>query len=481
MTLNRNTAAPALDTVRTGPKSSSPAPRPGRPHQGTEKERNLLSIPAIRWFLTSKLYPAVFSWPTIGVFALIVYSTLWGPPQASANAGSALTWVLWWPAIPILFFLLGRFWCAICPFATLNDLVQRFFGLNYPVPKFLKKYGIWIIDAAFILITWADHIWGIVESPRGTGYLLTLLVTGVVLTAVFFPRRTWCRYLCFLGGLSGNYSRSGILELRATPEICKTCAKAFCYKGNGQTAGCPVFEFPKTMDTNAECNLCANCLKTCPNESIRLSPRPATSELWFIRKPKFEEAFLAIVIVGIVLVQNATMLSPWKTLLQTLETGFGVTKDWAFTGAFLAAMALPFAIMWIAGLFSAKGSDDRLVENFTRFGYAVIPLDLAGHVAHNLYHLLAEGLSVVYTTAAVFGVQISGSNALLGDGAIKVMQFALITLGTLGSIYTVYKIASRNESNPGRVRSRMIPYAIALALFGILNIWLFTLPMAHRV
>ena len=43
-------------------------------------------------------------------------------------------------------------------------------------------------------------------------------------------------------------------------------------------------------------------------------------------------------------------------------------------------------------------------ENFARFGYAVIPLDLAGHMAHNLFHLLAESGSVVYNVAALAGL-----------------------------------------------------------------------------
>ncbi len=98
-----------------------------------------------------------------------MFQLLLGPESAHDNFGTALTWVLWWPLIPIIFLFLGRFWCAICPFATINDLVQKFVGNNRPVPKFLKKYGIWIIDALFIFITWSDHVWGVVENPLRLG------------------------------------------------------------------------------------------------------------------------------------------------------------------------------------------------------------------------------------------------------------------------------------------------------------------------
>src|SRR5581483_9397465 len=174
--------------------------------------RGLLDNAAVAALLKSRLYPALVAYPVLVVFGYIIYSLLWGPGTASANLGTSLTWVLWWPLIPLAMFALGRFWCAVCPFGTTIDLVQRVAGLGRPVPPFLKRYGIWIIDAAFLLITWADHAFGIVESPRGSGYLLGLLVVGVVATGVLFERRAWCRYLCFLGGLSGNYSRaSGIV------------------------------------------------------------------------------------------------------------------------------------------------------------------------------------------------------------------------------------------------------------------------------
>ena len=398
---------------------------------------NLLTNKWIKAFVQSRWYPGIIQWPTLLLFMLIMFQLVLGPVSAHDNFGTALTWVLWWPIIPILFLFLGRFWCAICPFATLNDLVQKFVGNNRPVPRFLKKYGIWIIDALFILITWSDHVFGVVENPFGSGVLMLTLTTGVVFSGSFWERRTFCRYLCFLGGLSGNYARTGMIALRGTPEICATCTIATCYKGTEKVDGCPLFEFPKTMTSNANCNICANCIKSCPNDSIQLTLRPPTKELWFIRKPKLEEAFLSAVIMGIVFVQNITMLEVWGSILGWLERVTGTTSyAVTFTITFAIAMSIPVALLALASWVANKFNKDSILQNFTRFGYAIIVLDVAGHIAHNLFHLLAEGKSILYTDR------------------------------------------KSTRLNSSHVR---ISYAVLMVILTAINIWLFVLPMAMRM
>lgn len=444
------------------------------------RSRGLLDNRLILGFLQSRWYPAVFAYPVLVIFGYIIYALLWGPAAASANLGTSLTWVLWWPLIPLAMFAAGRFWCGICPFGTTIDLVQRVAGLGRPVPPFLKKYGIWIIDVVFLLITWSDHVFGIVESPRGSGYLLGLLVTASVVTAVYFERRTWCRYLCFLGGLSGNYSRTSGIQLQATPDICATCTDQYCYKGRDGIPGCPVFEVPRVMNSMADCNFCAACIKSCQKGSLRLFFRKPTSELWFLARPKLAEAFLAVVIVGIVLVQNITMLSFWEPLMEALQGMLFGSRVAAFTSVFLVAMAVPFLMMYAAAFFTGAQTGEGIVRTFARFGYAVIPLDLAGHMAHNFFHLFAEGKAVAYNTAALFDVYVTGPLALFSNSTIQALQFGVLGLGVAGSIFTAYKITQRSVGQ-GRTVRAFLPQLVVLVIFALVNVYLFTLPMAHRV
>lgn len=439
---------------------------------------NLLSIPWVKKFIQSKWYPGIFQWIVLVVFSVIVFELVAGTVNPHRNFGTTMTWVLWWPIIPILFIAAGRFWCAICPFGKVSDLVRKIVGSERPMPKFLRKYGIWLIDLFFIGITYSDHVWGIVESPRGSGYLLLGLVTMVVVTSVFYERRTFCKTLCFLGGLAGNYSRSGALELRGTPDICRTCKSQACFKGSEKAEGCPMFQFVRTMDSSAECNICGNCVKNCPNDSIRVSFRTPTKEIWGLKNPKLEHASLAAVIMGIVFVQNITMLSIWQDILAGIGSVTGTSNYVVnFTIAFILSMALPILLLLgTAKIASFLGMSGTVKQNFTRFGYAIIPLDLAGHLGHNLFHIITEGKAVWYNSLALFGVNSqAGELSLASTSTVQILQYTIIVIGMIGSGYTAYKLG-----NTVKFKSMLPVYGFML-LLAIINIYLFSLPMDHRV
>ena len=308
--------------------------------------RNLLAYRPVAAVLRSRLYPAVFQWLTTLVFVVIIWQLVLGPSSAHDNLGTALTWVLWWPLIPIVFLLLGGFWCAVCPFGWLSDQVQRLVGIGRLVPAFLKRYGIWIIDASFLLITWADHVWGIVESPWGSG----LLLLGF-----------WADTLAWLASVTGTSSYA----------------------------------------------------------------------------------------------VNYTIF----------------------------AVSLPVGLLYAASRAAAqRGGTAR--DYFAAFGYALIPLDVAGHIAHNLFHLLAEGKSIAVTALALVGREGGDtSTALVGNDTIQVLQYLLIALGVAGSLYTAQRIAASRSTGRSRPARRLLlaPYVTLVLALAAVNGWLFALPMAHRM
>jgi ferredoxin len=445
---------------------------------------NLMNNKIVSTVLKSKWWPAIPQAITIWVFAVITWQLLFGPRDAEYNLGSLYTWILWWPLLPITFLLTGRFWCAICPFGLINDVVQKAFGRNKPVPKLIKNYGIWFIDALFIFITWADHLFGIFSSPLLTGGLMLILITGVVVSGALWQRRTWCRHLCFLGGLAGNYARNSMVELRATPETCATCkSKAACYNGTATVAPCPVFEFPRTMETSENCNLCGNCVKSCPNNSIEIRLRPISKEIYSIHnrkdEPKFDEAFLAIVVMGIVLVKNMDDFAHpiWAGALQWVQDFTHTPYAIAFTLLFLVVVNIPGVILTLMSLVAQFVNGDSWKANLTRFGFALIPLDMALVVSNTCPDLLGNGRALLYSALALFGVESGDAPRQLIDGAIiRDVQYGLIVIGAAISLHSVYRIAHHYFDAKGHVTRTLAPYSAMVAGFAVLMLWIFSHP-----
>ncbi len=65
-------------------------------------------------------------------------------------------------------------------------------------------------------------------------------------------------------------------------------------------------------------------------------------------------------------------------------------------------------------------------------------------------------------------------------GIIQFLQFGLLALGFIGSLLTAYYIA-KNNSTSGKVWGTFVPYAVLMVVLTIMNVVLFTLPMAMRM
>lgn len=447
-------------------------------------------VDVLNKILKSKYFPVSFQIVNVIVFSFVIAALFWGPRDTGENFGSTITWILWWPVIPITFFLFGRIWCAMCPFATIGDWLQTHFSLKKPVPKFLKKYGLWMINISFIIITWYDLTFGMVSSVRASAIFLLFVVAAAALTSILYARRTWCRYLCFLGGVFGNYSQTSMLELRSDPNKCKSCKTLDCYNGNEKAPGCILYEVPRVMDSNRTCNLCGDCLKSCRKDSpkVKLRNAPAT-ELWTKRKPRLDEAFLAGSLVGIILISGFGMLDIWKPFFNGFQNFVGISNEkFAISILFIIMLAIPVILLTFASIISSFFSKESAISNFTRFAYALIPLNLAAHFAHNQFHLLGEGKSIGWVTAnllaggkaveaADHGASEEISAALLNSSTIQMLQYILVIIGITASLYVAYRIYKRQEN---RSLATLLPHTMLVLTFGILTFMLFTLPMGMR-
>jgi hypothetical protein len=74
----------------------------------------------------------------------------------------------------------------------------------------------------------------------------------------------------------------------------------------------------------------------------------------------------------------------------------------------------------------------------------------------------------------------SASPALVSMETIQFLQYGLIALGFIGSLYTAYRVAKNNHSGALAWRT-FAPFAVLIVVLTIMNVYLFVLPMAMRM
>ncbi len=269
---------------------------------------NLLRDEKVRATLRNPWLVPALTWICMGFIALVVFLTLRGAlaPEGDplavteTNPAMMVTWFIWFPILPLVTASVGRVWCAVCPIAGFGDLFAKLGRFNLPAPRLLKRLDFWTLIAAYILIEFGEGLFGVDSSPGMTLAFLAGLLFVAALMTVLYERRAFCRYLCPLAGWLGAYSALSPLEIRGNKKVCQTqCGEHSCYKGTEAVPGCPMFLYPAAMNSNTECLLCTNCVKSCENRGVQLNLRPPLVELWRNAAPSIALSVFAFVLLGV--------------------------------------------------------------------------------------------------------------------------------------------------------------------------------------
>jgi transcriptional regulator with AAA-type ATPase domain/polyferredoxin len=416
------------------------------------------------------------------VFLLTAYGGLQAADhplaQADLNPGMWLTWRVWFVALPISALLLGRAWCAMCPIIFSAELVAKVVRLNLPVPKLFKALDFWLLLGVFLLVDSCEDVFGIPDKPLATALFLVLVIGGAAFITVLFERRVFCRYLCPLSGWLGAYSTISVLEVRGNKKVCQTqCGEHTCYKGTDKVPGCPMFLYPASMTSNAECMLCVNCVKSCENRGVRLNLRPPLQELWQSQDARVGLGVLAVALVSVMLRHQFALL-PWWSAMREAGQWPGFIVDPALVMLFLGVVLGAFLI---SAVLSAAVAGERLGPNVARFGLAFVPLALAGHIAHLTHEWLPEGLNViagyfVQLARSLFrGIPIGSQPVApvfpVAASAVTLLKLEIVALGILGSAIAVVKIARKGGTREAIAQA--LPHLLLLFALSAAYLYVF--------
>ncbi len=471
---------------------------PGRP---TGQPLDLLSLGWLRRLWTWRALGPALQVPLLGLAGLVVYLGFTDVQDGGRNLATKLTWTIWWAGIIFTFVLAGRAWCLACPFGALNEWTARWSGAWRRLPRPFRN--LWWATGLFVLLTWADEQLGVVRSPWVTAWIVLGVAAVAVLVGLRYERRSFCRYLCPIGGVIGLYAMTAPVALRARQaSVCRTDADKACYRGDASGRGCPMFEFPATMDRNTYCTLCGECVRACGHRNLTLHFRAPGQDLWATGRRSLDEAYLAAVLAGLTLLVTAEMLTAWPdwmvalarwlppavratlkpvTYLTLVETGV------LLLGALVVVPLLVLAAALAAERLAGTAATGRR-RAFVTFAYMLVPVALSMHLAHNLAHLIEEGpgiVAVVQRTVALLTplslgepdwapAPLAGPEVLaLAQGGVVVAFFGL-------SLVVGHRLSLRLYGHQRAAANAIVPFAVLALGLAAAGILLLSQPMGMR-
>src|SRR6266540_3779829 len=369
----------------------------------------LTRSPFVKNALKSR-YPqlAVFLVMLIGyVFAIL--AGLIGTPVGSHNFSIVFVWIAWWAILILIavpFF--GRGWCAVCPIPLPGEWLQR--GavlappdkkpkwLNLRVPKAFRN--IWLQNTSFLLLALFSSV--LLTTPNITGIVLAAMLFSAIGLSMVFERRSFCRYLCPVGGFIGLYSQTAPIELRIkNKQICVTCDGKPCYNGSSSGYGCPWDVFPGGLTKNTYCGLCMECIRTCPHDNIAVNLRPFSADL---AKPsaRMDEAFKAFIMLGSAMIYAGVLLGPWGAL-KNAAYHVGTSAWFIYAGVFLGIIFILMPALF--ALCVTRFEDlDVFKKRFATLSTALIPLGLMFWVAFSLSFVLTNASYIIAALSDPLGL-----------------------------------------------------------------------------
>ncbi len=424
-----------------------------------KRKYDILQDGATASFFKNRKTQFLFQLPTILLLVLVVFAGFFGIQNSNKSLTTISIWVIWWSLLIISLIFAGRVWCFICPFGAIGDWVQRqafykkvddTFSLKRKFPARIRNLS--LAAMLFLMITWADFQFNLVNSPLLTAYFIVALLGLVVIISIIFERRSFCRYACPITGLIGLYSMFAPIELRAKDkETCKACMEKYCISGNEKGYPCPVFEYPGTMEKNNHCILCTECVKTCHQNNISLNFRSFAGDFLNLKKTRMDESLFILMLLGMTIFQTLIMIRPWAVFTRDLMIYTGANYDTVRFVLFITSAVIPILIYSIVIVFSKLlNRETSFKDIFTSYAYSIIPLGLLMHLSHNLRHLLEEGTGIIPVLSDPFGFgwDIFGTSGympapVLNNNNILLIQWLLMFIGLGFSISIGKKISRR--------------------------------------
>ncbi|MGB2868092.1 MAG: 4Fe-4S binding protein [Bacteroidota bacterium] len=354
------------------------------------------------------------------ILYVVLLTSIFGTKVSGRNLGVMLVWVVWlFLLVSLLTPLGGRLWCTMCPLPTVGEFLQRrsiatvrigstngyrnqFFGLNLDWPKWLTNG--WPRLIAFLIAGTLSTTF--VAQPRSTGFAILAFVATSTAMSLVFKLRSFCQFICPINTFVGTYSQVGNLALRKSdPEVCNNCKGDFCEKGSHTGWPCPYDLNVRDIDTNFDCGLCTECIRSCVYDNVTIKWRQFGSEA-AMKDTSLGWTAMAMFVLGVA--YTIVYLGHWSRLrdyINVVEEGhwrlFAIYTVAIWSSALLVFPSLMYAVTSLSRRLS--GAFERTFGLMIASSGALLPLGLFVWIAFSLQMLFVNFTFVEQSLNDPFG------------------------------------------------------------------------------
>lgn len=144
---------------------------------------------------------------------------------AEVNVGMLFFWNFWWPVVIFIVLFLGRFWCSICPYSAIANIVKRVFPYTIFKTDWFKKYGLFTSILFYFFIVGTNVAFAIESNADYTIVFVGGMFAIMVLMIILFGYKSYCHGACPVGLFLNIYEPVTFNRLEYNENVCTRCKK----------------------------------------------------------------------------------------------------------------------------------------------------------------------------------------------------------------------------------------------------------------
>lgn len=421
------------------------------------------------WLLRHRAAIARLQWALVAVYAvLIIVPVLLPLPGRADHVWNNVTlfaqfvfWGIWWPFVLVSMVLVGRAWCGfLCPEGTLTQAASRH-GLKRAIPRWVR-WGGWPF-VAFALTTIYGQMTSVYQYPGPVLLILGGSTVAAIAAGLMWgeDKRVWCRFLCPVNGVFRVLAKLAPLHFAVDED--QWNAYRLPPGGKFQPVHCAPLVPIRTMASNSNCHMCANC-SGFRGGAVKLALRAPNHDIVHVAGQKAKPWETVLIVFGLLGIAVGAFLwsaSPW--LVEAKIAAASVLVEHGLQG--LLHVRLPW---WVLTDYPERNDVLGLLDGVLLVGFilafavvngAVVMASLAGAAAAcgwsvKRFHHFAQALIPLAGAGVFLGLSALTVTLLAQDGLrmgwVEPLRAAMLAGATLWSLWLGWRIAGLHAQGPAR-------------------------------